>query len=63
MSACNIDRSGVTKRTALGIVFLALAVGLCLGLVLSGESRWMRLTTLPCFFVAALCLLQAREKV
>ena len=63
MNACNIDHKGVTKRAVLGVVILAVALGLAAWLLLAADSRWARLMTWPCFFLAALCLLQAQEKV
>ena len=63
MGTSNIDRSGIRKRAVLGFVLLAVAIGLSAWFFGAGGSRWLRLATWPCFFAAAICLLQASRGV
>ena len=63
MDASNIDGPGVRRRGILGFVLLLAAIGLTLWLATAFEARWLRLAAAPLYLGAALCLLQAREKV
>lgn len=60
--AFNIGPRERTKRRVLGIVALSVGVGVAFLLVAFGLPRWWRLVTFLPFWIAALGLLQAREK-
>ena len=62
MSTVNIGPGETRKRRVMGIAALAAAAALAFGLVLVGVPWWMRAVVFFPVWLAALGLLQARER-
>ena len=62
MSVPNIGAKGTTRRRRNGYVWLVLGIIAAIALIISGAPRAARLTLIIPFGLAALGLLQAREK-
>ena len=58
----NIGRVGQLRRRYAGAIFLALALGVIIALVVGGASRWWRLVAFPFLLVGALGFIQAQAR-
>ena len=58
----NIETAGVRRRAGLGFVLLAVGLGGDIWAALGRGPGWWRLAAVLPLWMAALCLIQAREK-
>ena len=58
----NIEPAGVRRRAGLGFVLLAVGLGGDIWAALGRAPGWWRLAAVLPLWMAALCLIQAREK-
>ncbi|MDJ0521200.1 MAG: hypothetical protein QNJ90_03920 [Planctomycetota bacterium] len=63
MEACNLDRSGVTKRLVAGIVALVAGLAASAWMIQTGQPLLLRIAVaIAAFGFAGLSLFQARAK-